>query len=472
MNQHPIENVFRTTLFELGGQPVSLLWLLQVVTALLVVSLIARFVKSFLKYQLLAKLGIDGGNREAIATLTSLGLATFGYLLVLHATGVDLSSIAVILGGLGVGIGFSLQDIIKNLLSGLTMLVEQKLRVGDFIEFEGIAGYIEEISIRSTVIRKLGGAEVVIPNSKIAEEYVTNWSYYNLEGRIEIDVGVAYGSDPVLITEILLEAAHSLKEILSKPRPEVIFVGFGDSALNFQLWAWTDRIDRQPKIKSTLTFTVEYYLRQNEIEIPFPQLDLWMRSPLRDPRELPSPAATPPPENRESRSRSSKTLRDSLAQISYFQNFNELQMRELIELGYRKRVEASEILMRKGDIVREFSIILAGQVAIFLGGDDREEPEFIIEEETYFGELTLMLGVPCPALLKTLSNTVLFVIDAAGFEQLLQNYPLLAEDIAKELAERKDILENTYHINLSEFGKETDNNPMAWIQQRFKELFG
>ncbi|MBP0017876.1 MAG: mechanosensitive ion channel [Cyanobacteria bacterium SBLK] len=463
--------IFRASLFELGGQSVSLLWLFQLFSALLIVSIVTRFLKSFLKHRLLVKLGIDGGNREAIATLTSFCLGAFGYLLVLQATGVNLSSLAVIIGGFGVGIGFSLQDIIKNLLSGLTILVERKLRVGDFIEFDNVEGYIEEISIRSTVIRRLEGAEVVIPNSQIAEERITNWSYHNFEGRIAIEVGVAYGSDPVLVTETLLEAAYSLNEILSTPRPEVMFVGFGDSALNFELWAWTNRIDRRPKIKSHLTFTVEYYLRRNKIDIPFPQLDLWMRSPAENSNNLRSPQPITLPENKENRGQPAKTLRASLAQISYFQNLNELQMRSFIEMGYRKQFEKSEILIQQGDVVREFCIVLTGAIGAFHGNDTIGNPEFTFEAGMYFGELPLMLGIPSPGTLKALVNTVLFVIDVAGFEKLLQDYPTLAEDITSELANRKEMLENLYNIDLSGLNKENEQNPVVWIQQRFQQLF-
>ncbi|MEM9538452.1 MAG: mechanosensitive ion channel domain-containing protein [Cyanobacteria bacterium P01_E01_bin.42] len=449
----------------------SLLWIVQLFGAFLIVSLVARLIKGFLKHQLLVRLGIDGGNRETIATLTSLCLGGFGYLLILSATGVNLSSLAVIVGGLGVGIGFSLQDIIRNLLSGLTILIERKLRVGDFIEFDNVEGYIEEISIRSTVIRRLEGSEVVIPNSQIAEERIKNWSYRNFEGRIAIEVGVAYGSDPVLVTETLLEAAYSLPEILSTPRPEVMFVGFGDSALNFELWAWTQRIDRRPKIKSNLTFTVEYYLRRNNIDIPFPQLDLWMRSPGESIDNLRSPQSLPSPKKREERSQPTKTLRASLAQISYFQHFNELQMRSLIEMGYRKQLEQSEIVIRQGDIVREFCIVLAGAIGAFHGDDTRGKPEFTFEAGMYFGELPLMLGIPSPGTLKVLANTVLFVIDVAGFEKILQDYPTLAEDITRELASRKEVLESLYDVDLSGLSKENESNPVVWIQQRFKQLF-
>ena len=244
---HPI---FQKTLFELGGKPITLLWAVQMVAALLAVGIVTRALKNFLRNRLLAQLKIDSGNREAIATLVSLGIGTFGYLVVLQVSGLDLSSIAVIVGGLGVGIGFGLQDITKNLLSGLTVLFERKLRVGDFIEFDDVAGYIEEIAIRSTVIRTLDGGEVIIPNSQLAEERITNWNYRDTCGRLSIAVGVAYASDPVLVTETLLEAAYSLGCVRQNPHPQVIFDSYGDSALNFKLVFWVDRVDLRASIKA------------------------------------------------------------------------------------------------------------------------------------------------------------------------------------------------------------------------------
>ena len=161
--------VFEKELLKLGDQTISLIWMIELLIAVLAVGLTTRLLKNFLRYRLLAKLGVEGGNKEAIATLISLGLGAFGYLVVIQASGLDLSSVAVIIGGLGVGIGFGLQDITKNLLSGLTVLFERKLKVGDFIEFDNIAGYIEEISIRSTVIQTLEGGVAFIPISLLAE---------------------------------------------------------------------------------------------------------------------------------------------------------------------------------------------------------------------------------------------------------------------------------------------------------------
>ncbi|MEM9449888.1 MAG: mechanosensitive ion channel domain-containing protein [Cyanobacteria bacterium P01_E01_bin.6] len=473
--------VFQTPLFELGGQPISLIWVGKLLIALLAVGIATRFIKNVLKHRILVRLGIDSGNREAIATLVSIGLGAFGYVIVLQATGVDLSSVAVIIGGLGVGIGFGLQDITKNLLSGLTILVEQKLRVGDFVEFDDIEGYIEEISIRSTVIRTLAGGEVMIPNAQLAEERITNWSYRNLDGRLELPIGVAYGSDPVLVTETLLDAAYSQAEILSHPPPKVIFAGFGDSSLNFELWAWTHRIDRRDFIKSDVMFTIEYYLRRKNITIPFPQLDLWMRSPngLSDGLSNRAPdegrAANPQKDddtNLATEPTHPNTLRTWLSQISYFQHFNELQMRSLIELGYRKQLATSETLIRQGALAREFCIVLTGAIGAFHESNHQEKQLFTFEAGQYFGELPLMLGVPYPTTMKAMSNTILFMVDAHGFEKLLRDYPALAEDIAQELSNRREVLDG-YHQELlmMGFSTDTESNPVAWIRRRLKELF-
>ncbi|MEM8641319.1 MAG: mechanosensitive ion channel domain-containing protein [Cyanobacteria bacterium P01_G01_bin.54] len=466
-----LRQLFQRALFELGGQPISLLWLLKLMVALFVVALLTRLIKNFLKHRLLARLGLEGGNREAIATLVSLGLGAFGYLVVLQATGIDLSSLAVIIGGLGVGIGFGLQDIAKNLLSGLTVLVERKLKVGDFIEFDGVVGYIEEISIRSTVIRQLGGGEVIIPNAQLAEERITNWSYRDFCGRLNIEVGVAYGSDLVLVTETLLAAAYSLPEIRSEPSPKVIFVGFGDSALNFELWVWIERFDRRPLIQSNLNFAVEYYLRRRGINIPFPQLDLWVKDVNSTPKpattdsDTTDPSIAPNPPN--------ESLRDRLSQVSYFQQFNELQLRSLIELGFRQQLAADEVLIRQGERAGEFCIVLSGAIAALHESDQQTKQIFTFGTGQYFGELPLMLNVPYPTTMRAIGTTTLFVINEAGFRTLLRQYPALAEEIAEELARRKEVLAG-YKTELRALGMtaETEQNPVAWLRQRLQEMWG
>ena len=471
--------VFEKELLKLGDQSISLLWMIELLIAVVAVGIATRLLKNFLRYRLLARLGVEGGNKEAIATLISLGVGTFGYLIVLQASGLDLSSVAVIVGGLGIGIGFGLQDITKNLLSGLTVLFERKLRVGDFIEFDDIAGYIEEI-----VIRTLEGGDIIIPNSQLAEERITNWNYQNPCGRLEIDVGVAYGSDPVLVTETLLEAAYSLSSVLCEPSPKVIFAGFGDNALNFKLHFWIARVDMRLRIKSEVTFAVEYYLRQRNITIPFPQMDIWMRSPssITELTETQSKPLLPPPELQNSLETTQaefippryETLKEKLSQISYFQGFNDLQIRSLIEMGYRQRLEQGEIVAHQGKHFRNFCIILSGYVEVLYQNGSTEKNLRRFEAGEYFGELPLMLDLPSPGNIRVGSDEVsLFIINKDNFEKLLRDYPALAENVANELSSRKEAIQETYPEiweEMHSYGR-NDSGPAVWIKQRLKSLF-
>ena len=252
-------------LFKLGQESVTLWWLIQVFGLLIIVSLFARSLKRFLKNFLLLKLKFNEGNREVISLLVSLGMGILGFILVLQAMGIQLASFAFIIGGFGIGIGFGLQELTKNLVSGLTILGEGKLKVGDLIEFNNKMGYIREISIRSTVIRTFKGSDLVVPNTELTSGSVENWNYDNCQGRIEIPITVAYESDPVLVTEMLLESACMEKSVLRNPPPKVIFKGFGEHALNFELWVWVEKIHQRLFILSSLNFIIQYNFQQRGI---------------------------------------------------------------------------------------------------------------------------------------------------------------------------------------------------------------
>ncbi|NES95071.1 MAG: mechanosensitive ion channel, partial [Desertifilum sp. SIO1I2] len=272
-------NLFNAEILALGETSITLNLIFQILLALFLILFICRNLKGFLKYRILSKFKIDEGNREAIATIISYGIGTLSVLVLLQTRGFNLASLAVLAGGLGVGIGLGLQSLTKNFTSGLTLLLERKLKVGDFVEFAGLSGYIKEISLRATVIRTREGGDVVVPNSQLVENQVLNWSYDTFTARVHIPVGVAYGTDPVLVTETLLNCAYADASVLHDPAPRVIFKGFGDNALNFELWVWVNRIDLSPIIRSSINFIIEYQLRQQGISIPFPQRDLWLRNP-------------------------------------------------------------------------------------------------------------------------------------------------------------------------------------------------
>ena len=186
MNLDQLQRLFTAPLFPLGRQNLSLLWILEVLLLLLAVSLAARWLKRLLNGRVLQWFALQQGRREAIATLVSLGIAALGYVVVIQGMGLDFGALAVLFGALGVGVGFGLQDLTRNLSSGLTLLMEGKLKVGDLIEFGSTTGTIREISIRSTVIRTFQGAEIVVPNSAITNGPVKNLSYLSCDGRVDV----------------------------------------------------------------------------------------------------------------------------------------------------------------------------------------------------------------------------------------------------------------------------------------------
>jgi potassium-dependent mechanosensitive channel len=468
-----IFKLFTAPIFQMGEEQISLIWVLRLIISSIVLAFLTALVKRFLKHRLLGKLGIDPGNREALSTLISYTFGAIGCVIVIQLSGFNLATFAVIAGGLGVGIGFGLQDVTKNLVSGITLLIERKLKVGDFIQLDTISGYIDEISIRSAVIRTLDGNEVIIPNSLLVESRIINKSYTNLKGLIRIPVGIAYGSDPILVTEVLLNSAYMDNNILYQPPPKVVFIGFGDNALNFELFVWVNTIDKELLIKSSLYFIIEYNLRSSGIQIPFPQRDLWLRNPETLGLKTKDSSQKEKPETESSQSKPF-FLRDLLRQISYFSALSDLHLRSLIELGCRKQLEESEILCRQGDPGNAFYIVLSGTIEAIYEQEKIEKHLFTFEAGQFFGELPLMLGVPYPTTMKARSQTILFAIDSKSFGQLLKSYPGLSEEIVQELAKRQEVLQEfekqMKELNLiPESGDE--KSPVVWLRKQIKKLF-
>ena len=467
-----LSDIFATPLFYLSGEGISLLWLLKIVGLLILVSILARLVKRILKHRILLSLGISDSNREAISTLIGFALATIGYVIVIQAMGINLTSIAVVIGGLGVGIGFGFQDLTRNLISGLTILGERKLKVGDLIEFHDQLGYIREISIRSTVIKTLQGSELIIPNTELTNSVVVNWNYESCQGRIDIEVGVAYGSDLLVVTDVLLNSAMMVKDVIDFPPPQVIFSGFGDSALNFVLWVWVDRMDRALVIKSSLLYTIEYNLRENNINIPFPQRDIWLHDsnsikkssePLES-SSLISEIRKPSVNN---------SLRDLLLKFSLFQDFNDLQLLNLIEISRQRYLHSGEILIHQGEYGDFFALILEGEVEAIFQVNTTQRSFFLFSSGEYFGELPLLLNTPYPTTMKATKKTRLLLMNRENFHNLLKQYPFLAEQISQELARRQDTIQVSQK-QLEEMGllkKEEMNNPLLWIRKYFQQIF-
>ncbi|HEY9850492.1 MAG TPA: mechanosensitive ion channel domain-containing protein [Leptolyngbyaceae cyanobacterium] len=476
-----------TSPIKIGEAAISISSVIKLIFSLLLVLFICRILKQFLKEQVLARMRIDRGNREAISTIISYGVGTLGFLVVLQLSGFNIASLAVIAGGLGVGIGFGLQDVTKNFVSGVTLLIERKLKVGDFVEFDGMTGYIKEISIRSTTIKTFSGGDVVVPNSELVNDRILNWSLEDFTGRIDIPVSVAYDSDPVLVTETLLKSAYMEPAVLYEPPPRVIFVGFGENGLNFLLWVWVHRIDDRVTIKSSLNFILDYNLRQQGITCPFPQRDLWLRNP-----DVLSSLTSSVRKNGEGDLNSSEVvdsesvkanlsptpsfkplaIKDLLRQVKYFQNFTDLELRQLIEIGYRKRLTSSEILFREGDPGDAFYIILSGSVEVFVAKINKHLTTLGVGK--FLGELALMLGIPRTATVRALEDTILFAINKKGFEKILREQPELCEVIVQELGKHKEELSERQK-QLRDMGlvdeDEDDKNPIDWVRKRLKNLF-
>jgi small-conductance mechanosensitive channel len=200
---------------------------------------------------------------------------------VIQATGIDLSALTVLAGALGVGIGFGLQNVTNNFISGIIILFERPIKVGDRVELpelNNLTGDVINISARSTTINTNDNITIVVPNSKFVSDTVINWSYNDGNVRVSIPVGVAYKEDPEVIREILVDVAKAHPGVLTKPEPDVLFDEYGDSSLNFLLRIYTNRYSRTPRIlKSELYFAIFRKFKEKGIEIPFPQRDVYIK---------------------------------------------------------------------------------------------------------------------------------------------------------------------------------------------------
>ncbi|QIR16205.1 mechanosensitive ion channel [Shewanella aestuarii] len=203
-----------------------------------------------------------------------------GFFTAISMLGFDLTKITIVLGALGVGIGFGLQGIVNNFVCGLVLLFERPLREGDTIDVNngGSVGVIKKIGLRSTILETFDNADVIIPNADLISNQVTNWTLQNRQARLSVPVGVAYGSDVSLVSSILIDSAKNHPKILKSPAPYTLFMALGDSALNFELRAWLPDADDRLSVRSELYYEIVQKFAEANIEIPFPQRDLHIRS--------------------------------------------------------------------------------------------------------------------------------------------------------------------------------------------------
>ena len=235
--------------------------------------LITKFLQNFLRDKVLPSTKLDVGGKTAILS----GVGYLGYILAaflaITSAGLNLSSLAIVAGALSVGLGFGMQTIVSNFVSGLIMLVERPIQEGDWIEVGGYSGTVKQISVRATHLETFNKQTAIIPNSAIITGAVLNWTHDNRHGRLTVPIEVAYGTNPRLVEEILLSIAAENLNILSEPKPMVIFRNFGESALQFELRAFiTEKFSLT--VKSEINFEISRIFQEKSISIPFPQRDV------------------------------------------------------------------------------------------------------------------------------------------------------------------------------------------------------
>jgi small-conductance mechanosensitive channel len=240
--------------------------------------LLSRFLRFVLDQDVFPRIRLKHGVPYALSTLLHYTIVVIGFLIGAAAIGFDMGRFALVAGALGVGIGFGMQDIVNNFVSGLVLLFERPLQVGDAVEVDTLTGQVKRIGIRSSTIRTWDGADVTVPNGMLVSGVVTNWTLSDRLRRIEVDVGVKYGTDPERVLHVLLDVAAAHEDILRNPEPSAFFLAFGDSSLNFRLRGWTSEHDRWMSVRSELYVRVNAALAEAGIEIPFPQRDLHLKS--------------------------------------------------------------------------------------------------------------------------------------------------------------------------------------------------
>lgn len=273
-----LQDTFTAPIVTLGGQGYSVLDLGKILALVLGLWLAVRALTSLIRSRVLQAMGTGRELQDAIALLIQITLTVLGLLVLLQAIGVDISSLAILASVIGVGVGFGLQNIANNFISGLIILFERPIQVGDFVKLGDLTGTVERIGIRSTEISTLDRITIIVPNSEFIDSKVINWSHGYPVSRLHIPLGVAYESPIKQVRQAVLEAAKRHPQVLRYPKPQLWFEGFGDSSLDFNLLVWIREPRLQARIKSDLYYLLEANLRRYQIEIPFPQRELRVRT--------------------------------------------------------------------------------------------------------------------------------------------------------------------------------------------------
>jgi small-conductance mechanosensitive channel len=273
-----IQNLLHYQLFTVNQTPVTLVSLLVFCTIIGVLMFVSKMIREILTTWLSSHLQLSSGTHYMLIRLSQYLFWFLGGVVAFQFIGIDLSALAVIFGFLSVGIGFGMQNLTSNFISGLMLLFEQHIQIGDRVTVGETEGDVVEINFRSTTIRSLNNVAIIVPNSEFISGTVINWSHGDPKTRLEIDVGVSYNSDRETVMHALLAAATQHPLVLKDPRPGAWFMGFGDSAWNMRLLVWVESPKIRAQVMSDINCAIVDEFRKNDIEIPFPQRDLHLRT--------------------------------------------------------------------------------------------------------------------------------------------------------------------------------------------------
>lgn len=274
----PVLNFIKRPLITIANTHISLL---DVFFAFIIFYLSIRYsqsIKELLEKRLQRFPAMDLGRINITSMIVRYLIIIIGIFIALSIVGIDLTTLKVLIGALGVGIGFGLQHMVNNLLSGFIILTDKSIVVNDLIEVDGLLGLVEAIGLRATIIRTFNNIEVIVPNSELVYNKVTNYTHSDNLIRIDIPIGISYSSDPNRVKEVLIKALSHLENRVEEPPIDVFFTNFGESSLDFTVLIWTDQPLKKKRMESEARFAIWKALNENDIEIPFPQRDIHIKN--------------------------------------------------------------------------------------------------------------------------------------------------------------------------------------------------
>jgi len=260
--------------FKIGSATLAVSSVVAFILTLVLGYLVATVLRVILGKEILPRLKLSSGLPNAIATITHYVLLVLIFLLALAAAGVELSKFTILTGALGVGLGFGLQNVVNNFVSGLILLFERPVRIGDLLEIGGVSGAVTKIGFRSSTLHAFDGSDLIIPNATLISQQVVNWTLTGTRRRVVLNIPVAYGNDPAQVRDLLCKTMAAHPEVLRSPVPMVLFHGFGNNALNFEIRFWAPRPEILPELKSDVALNIAAALSEAGIEVPIPQVHI------------------------------------------------------------------------------------------------------------------------------------------------------------------------------------------------------